>query len=231
MIAVISQDYLSSVNCRLYFCPMFYLANTPFWLRMIFPPGVVWKGNPTGNTVYLTFDDGPDPEVTVFVLEQLRNYNMKATFFCVGSNVAKYPEVFEKVKSEGHRVGNHTMNHANGWTTDNNKYIQEIAAADGLIHSNLFRPPYGKITRAQVKLLRHQASDIKKSDIIMWGALAGDFDPGIDGQKCFENVTKNTTAGSIIVFHDSKKAFPRLKTALPATLEWLTQQGFRAGLL
>jgi peptidoglycan/xylan/chitin deacetylase (PgdA/CDA1 family) len=210
---------------------MFYLSNTPLWLRLIFPPGVVWTGDRAGNTVYLTFDDGPDPAATPYVLEELRKYQMKATFFCVGANVAKYPELFQQLKQEGHRVGNHTMNHKNGWKTSDDSYVQEIIEADKLINSNLFRPPYGKITRSQLKLLREQTQLVSQSRIIMWGALAGDFDAGIDGKKCFDNVRKNTSAGSIIVFHDSQKALPRLKEALPATLDWLSKKGFSTGLI
>ncbi len=198
---------------------------------MIFPPNVVWTAKPDGNTVYLTFDDGPAPVVTSFVLKQLEKYNVKASFFCIGSNVKQHPEIFEQVKAAGHRVGNHTMNHANGWKTKDEDYLKEIEDANQLIRSDLFRPPYGRITRSQVNAIRHQASDICKSKIIMWSVIAGDFDERIDGNKCFENIKRYTKPGGIIVFHDSEKAFPRLKTALPATLEWLSQQGFQTALL
>ena len=245
---------------------MFYLPNTPLWLRMIFPSGVVWKGDPTNKTVYLTFDDGPEPAVTQFVLDQLASYNLKATFFCIGENVAKHPEMFEKVKAAGHRVGNHTMHHPNGWTTNNAAYVNEIMEAHQLIQSDLFRPPYGKITQAQAKLLKSKELEIDHNDIslllskskvagtgiskqilnvtgnrsdirnerfqiIMWSVIAGDFDKRIDGNVCYNHIVKHTNPGSIIVFHDSEKAFPRLKVALPKTLEWLTKEGYNPKLL
>jgi peptidoglycan/xylan/chitin deacetylase (PgdA/CDA1 family) len=239
---------------------MFYLANTPFWLRMIFPKDVVWKGDATGNRVYLTFDDGPTPEVTQFVLDQLRHYDYKATFFCIGDNVAQHPSIFQQLTDEGHRVGNHTMHHANGWKTATGDYLHEIIEANQLIQSNLFRPPYGKITAAQAKKLReatHQNfqnnyhSDLTKQianptnqtrpngsragralqkshqqiQIIMWSVITGDFDTAINGNICFKRVKQYTKPGSIIVFHDSEKAFPRLKVGLPKTLAWIKEQG------
>ena len=236
---------------------MFYLPNVPFWMRMIFPSGVIWKGDPTGNTVYLTFDDGPDPEPTQFVLDQLEQYNFKATFFCLGDNVARHPEMFEKLKAAGHRVGNHTMHHPNGWITNNDAYVNEIMEAHELIQSDLFRPPYGKITQGQARELRskelgmgtqdsgHNAIPSKTPNItdhksqitdhtfqiIMWGVIAGDFDETVDGNVCFDRVVKFTRPGSIIVFHDSQKAFPRLKVALPKTLEWLKENGYNPKLL
>ncbi|CAN5467545.1 polysaccharide deacetylase family protein [soil metagenome] len=239
---------------------MFYLPNTPLWLRMIFPSGVAWTGDPANKTVYLTFDDGPDPIVTQFVLDQLESYNIKATFFCIGDNVAKHPEMFEKVKAAGHRVGNHTMHHPNGWTTNNAAYVNEIMEAHRLIQSDLFRPPYGKITQAQAKLLRSKELGIKdwelgntgkatneqqcsnytnhqsqirnqRFQIIMWSVIAGDFDEKIDGNVCYNHIVKHTKPGSIIVFHDSEKAFPRLKVALPKTLDWLAEQGYHPKLL
>jgi peptidoglycan/xylan/chitin deacetylase (PgdA/CDA1 family) len=249
---------------------MFYLPNTPGWLRMIFPYGVVWKGDPTNNTVYLTFDDGPDPEPTQFVLDQLEAYDIKATFFCIGDNVAKYPALFEKVKTAGHRVGNHTMHHSNGWTTENKQYVSEIMEAHQLIQSDLFRPPYGKITTGQARELRRKELVVSSEpepgiremelgiqgstgnsfpittplisgntsqingqqfQIIMWSVIAGDFDTTIDGNVCFNHIVKYTQPGSIIVFHDSQKAFPRLKIALPKTLEWLKEKGYNTKLL
>ncbi|MES2648015.1 MAG: polysaccharide deacetylase family protein [Bacteroidota bacterium] len=240
---------------------MFYLPNTPAWLRMIFPYGVVWKGDPANNAVYLTFDDGPDPGATQFVLDQLEKYNIQATFFCIGDNVVKYPLLFEKVKAAGHRVGNHTMHHPNGWTTENTRYVNEIMEAHQLIQSDLFRPPYGKITSGQARELRKkelgiakkelgigreelrikgksgiqidQRSDIRdrQMKIIMWSVIAGDFDKTIDGNVCYNHIVKYTRPGSIIVFHDSQKAFPRLKVALPKTLEWIREKGYIPTLL
>jgi peptidoglycan/xylan/chitin deacetylase (PgdA/CDA1 family) len=207
---------------------MFYIPNTPFWLRMLFPADVVWKGKPDNNTVYLTFDDGPTPEVTAFVLEQLEKHQVKATFFCIGDNVALYPEIFRQVQAEGHRVGNHTMHHSNGWKTDDDAYLQEIKEADQLIGSNLFRPPYGRIKASQHARLKKMNPD---HQTIMWSVIAGDFDEKIDGNTSFQFIKSHTKPGSIIVFHDSVKAFPRLKIALPLTLEWLREQGFRTAML
>lgn len=225
---------------------MFYLPNTPLWLRMIFPPGVTWKGDPKNNTVYLTFDDGPEPEVTQYVLDLLNQYDIKATFFCIGENVAKHPGMFQKLQNSGHRVGNHTMHHPNGWQTENSAYFKEVLNADKLIGSKLFRPPYGKITYKQARVLKSrellEKELVKQGEkpaaqkphpfkIIMWSVIAGDFDEKIDGNTCFKHIVKYTKPGSIIVFHDSLRAYPRLKVALPKTLEWLQQQGFRAALL
>jgi peptidoglycan/xylan/chitin deacetylase (PgdA/CDA1 family) len=210
------------------FTAMFYMPNTPLWMRLIFPSGVEWSGSPENNAVYLTFDDGPTPNVTEFVLEELDKYGVKGTFFCIGDNVAAHPLLFEKIKAFGHAVGNHTMNHPNGWTTRDDVYIQQVADANMLIRSDLFRPPYGKIKRSQ------QAGLLKlnpRNRTIMWSVITGDFDEGIDGNTCFEHVKRHTRAGSIIVFHDSDKAFPRLKAALPATLKWLQENGFNPGLL
>lgn len=200
---------------------------------MIFPSGVVWKGDPLNKTIYLTFDDGPEPGVTPFVLNQLAAYNLKGTFFCIGDNVRKHPETFEAVKAAGHRVGNHTMHHPNGWLTNDKKYVAEVYEANKYIQSDLFRPPYGKITYRQARALSKgdPTNGREPFRIIMWSVIAGDFDEKIDGDVCFRHVKRYTGAGSLIVFHDSLKAFPRLKIALPKTLEWLAANGYQAGVL
>lgn len=203
---------------------MFYLSHTPFWLRLLFPAGCTWQMPATDNAVYLSFDDGPHPVATGFVLDTLQQYGAKASFFCIGKNVALHPELFERIQREGHTVANHTMHHLNGWKTDAETYLKDIADAGRLIPGSLFRPPYGRISRRQAQLLRKQNPDLK---IIMWSILSGDFDEAIDGQQCFENVKRHLKPGSIIVFHDSAKAFPRLQTALPLVLEWLRKQGYR----
>lgn len=210
---------------------MFYLPHAPFWMRMLYPQAVKWQGEASNKTVYLSFDDGPIPEVTPFVLDQLYKYDAKASFFCIGDNVAKHADIFEQVIKTGHRVGNHTMNHLNGWKTDTETYIQNTIEAHSLIGSNLFRPPYGKITPAQTKAILGLKLGKKPPEIIMWSLITGDFDPQIDGDRCFQRVKKWTRPGGIIVFHDSQKAFPRLKTALPATLQWLKEEGYQTGLL
>ena len=178
--------------------------------------------------MYLTFDDGPTPGVTEFVLDELDKYKVKGTFFCIGDNVAEHPDIFEKIKALGHAVGNHTMNHPNGWKTEDDTYIKQVSDARTLIKSDLFRPPYGKIKRSQQAGLRKRNP---RHRTIMWSVITGDFDEGINGETCFSYVKKYCKAGSIIVFHDSDKAFPRLKIALPATLQWLKENRFQPDLL
>lgn len=199
-----------------------YLANSPFWLQWLYP-SLTWHKSRKEKYVYLTFDDGPIPVVTPFVLNTLKNFNAKATFFCIGDNVAKFPEVYAEVLSEGHSVGNHTFNHLRGWNSNNEDYLSNIRKCSGLVHSNLFRPPYGRIKKSQIADLRSHFPDLK---IIMWDVLSGDFDTGISKEKCLQNVLKNAKSGSIIVFHDSQKAFERLQYALPAVLETFKKKGF-----
>ncbi len=203
---------------------MFYLSKTPLGLKMMYP-SCIWDMPLTKEkTIYLTFDDGPHPQATPFVLEELNKYNAKATFFCIGHNVELYPEVYKTVIEAGHSVGNHTFDHLNGWKTDTVKYLQNIVAAEKFIDTDLFRPPYGRITRSQVKALSGHSVPFK---IIMWDVLSGDFDSGISVEKCLNNVISSATNGSIIVFHDSEKAFTNLKYALPETLEYFSEKGFR----
>jgi peptidoglycan/xylan/chitin deacetylase (PgdA/CDA1 family) len=197
-----------------------YLVKAPWWLRKIYPPGVTWKISTERKEVYLTFDDGPHPTITPFVLQCLQQHNAKATFFCIGKNVKQYPEVFQQVVDAGHSVGNHTYNHLNGWKTGDSIYLKNIVLAQQVISSKLFRPPYGRIARSQVKQL---LPDFK---IIMWNVLSGDFDEALSPQKCLHHVTANAGAGSIIVFHDSEKALPRLEYALPKVLEFFSENGY-----
>ncbi len=207
---------------------MFYITSTPWWLKSIFPGGLTWTGSPAGNTVYLTFDDGPHPDITGFVLEQLKAYEAKGTFFCIGENVERYPEAFKKIKQEGHRVGNHTQTHPNGWKLSAHEYLEEIRQADRFIGSDLFRPPYGKITKAQAGLIR---KEFPQMEIIMWSGVTGDFDAGKTGDWCAGQAIRFAKPGNIIVFHDSEKAFPRLKIALPAVLEKIKKENLETGLL
>lgn len=173
------------------------------------------------DEVFLTFDDGPIPEATPWVLDQLNKYNAKATFFCVGENVDRYPEIYYRILEEGHSVGNHTYNHLNQWNTKNNEYLKNVDKASKSILSDLFRPPYGKITPTIISKLR------KEYDIIMWDVLSGDFDPSISKEDCLENVTQNAKKGSIIVFHDSIKAIDKLKFVLPKVLDHFSRQKIR----
>jgi len=197
-----------------------YLVKTPWWLRKLYPSALTWKVAAQQNEIFLTFDDGPHPTITPFVLEQLRKYNAKATFFCLGKNVKEYHNVFRQILDEGHRIGNHTHNHVNGWKSTDVAYLKNIFYARKYIDSNLFRPPYGRISRFQIQQLK------PTFNIVMWDVLSGDFDINLSPQKCLENVVANTTPGSVIVFHDSEKAFPRLEYALPKALEFFAEKGF-----
>ena len=187
----------------------------------------VWDIPNTENKVYLTFDDGPTPEITQWILNQLKKHQAKATFFCIGDNIRKYPEVFKEVVKEGHTIGNHTFNHLNGWKTNKQDYIENAKLFEeeyGKLSTEkcqLFRPPYGKIKPSQSKILRAMGYKI-----IMWDVLSVDFDVTITPEQCLENVLKNVRSGSIIVFHDSVKAFVNLEFVLPRTLEFLKQKGF-----
>jgi peptidoglycan/xylan/chitin deacetylase (PgdA/CDA1 family) len=204
----------------------FLWIKTNRLIKFIFS-NYVWNIPNDEKKVYLTFDDGPTPEITEWVLEQLKTYNAKATFFCIGNNIVKHPEIFKKVLNEGHTIGNHTQNHVKGWETENNAYFKEVEKGDEVIskqtniESKLFRPPYGKIKPSQSNYLRKLGYKI-----IMWDVLSADFDITISKEKCLENVLKNVESGSIIVFHDSIKAFPNLEYTLPKTLGFLSKNGY-----
>ena len=182
------------------------------------------------KTIYLTFDDGPHPVATPFVLDALKEYQAKATFFCIGKNVIEQPAIYRRILDEGHRTANHTHNHFNGWKVKNDQYIQNILEAAKHIDSNLFRPPYGRITKFQVKLLtgiEAYTGSGRSFKIIMWDVLSGDFDTKLSAHECSLNVISKTKPGSIIVFHDSEKAFPRMQKALPDTLKYFAEKGYR----
>ena len=204
----------------------FYWIKTNSLIKKIFQ-NYVWNIPNAENKIYLTFDDGPTPEITDWVLDQLTKYNIKATFFCIGKNIEKYPTIFSKVINEGHSIGNHTFNHLNGWQTSIEDYLENFKLCETAICNlqsatcTLFRPPYGKIKRTQAKKISQLGYKI-----IMWDVLSADFDTTISPEKCLENVLENVKSGSIIVFHDSIKAFPNLKYTLPKTLEILSKRGF-----
>lgn len=204
----------------------FYWVKTNAFIKKIFS-NYIWDIPNDENKIYLTFDDGPTPEITQWVLDELKKYNAKATFFCIGNNIQKHPEIFSNVIENNHSIGNHTFNHLNGYKTPLNQYIENISLNQSEILNlqtkicNLFRPPYGKIKLSQSKKLRKLGFKI-----IMWDVLSVDYDRSISPEKCLENVIKNVKTGSIIVFHDSEKAFPNLEYTLPKTLEILTKKGF-----
>jgi peptidoglycan/xylan/chitin deacetylase (PgdA/CDA1 family) len=175
--------------------------------------------------LYFSFDDGPHPEATPFVLEQLALFNAKASFFCIGKNVQLYPEIYDSITTAGHVVGNHTQNHMNGWENTTANYIADIKEATKSISSNLFRPPYGRISFSQIKALRSDPS--LPQQIMMWDVLSGDFDITITGEQCAQNVIQHAGPGSIIVFHDSAKAMDRLRIALPKVLLHFSNLGYQ----
>lgn len=201
---------------------MLYFVRTPLWLQKLFP-NRIWQMNKVEKKIYLSFDDGPHPLHTPFVLDTLKKYKAKATFFCIGNNVGLYPEIFKRIIEEGHAIGNHTQRHLNGKKTDDETYIKDIQEASKYIDSNLFRPPYGHITSFQAKIITTLNRPYK---IIMWTVLSGDFDQSISQQRCLENVLFKTTNGSIVVFHDSEKAAEKMKATLPAVLKNFSEKGF-----
>lgn len=201
---------------------MSYLVKTPRILHYAFPQAL-WRVPAKEKKVYLTFDDGPHPEITPFVLDKLSAASAKATFFCIGNNVHRYPQVFEQIIAAGHAVGNHTFHHVNGWKVSTAAYMEDIRRATELIPSSLFRPPYGRITFAQLKGLRISFPSMQ---CVMWDVLSADFDPRVSAEQCVRNVTRGVKAGSLVVFHDSEKAFPRLKGSLVAVLNKLKENGY-----
>jgi len=205
-----------------------YFIKTPGFIMRFFSK-YIWRLSFKSNEVFLTFDDGPTPEITEFVLSELKKYNAKATFFCIGKNIKKQSNTFNKIVSEGHAIGNHTQNHLQGWKTNNQKYLKSVLECENIIanwpqkvnNSKLFRPPYGKIRKSQARNLLKNGYKI-----IMWDVLSGDFDSSISNERCLQNVLKNTRNGSIIVFHDSVKAAEKIKYALPRVLKALSDKGF-----
>jgi len=203
-------------------------------------PERIWAFSRSSNSVFLTFDDGPIPEVTPWVLDELKKHNAKATFFCIGENIQKHPEIFRRILVEGHSVGNHTFNHLKGTKTETSEYIENVLKCEDIIStiqknspfkgdredvSNsefLFRPPYGKITSKQAKILQS-----KGFKIVMWDIISYDYDATISEEKCLQNVLKNIKPGSVIVFHDSLKAEKNLRHVLPKVLEFIGEKSLQ----
>jgi len=202
----------------------FYTHRTYSFMHRLFPR-YMWRKNTSRRVVHLTFDDGPVPEVTDFVLEVLQAYNAKATFFCVGDNVRKYPSIFKRIVKNGHSVGNHTFNHLNGWKTEDEEYLANIAKCDEVMEAHgakptFFRPPYGTLKPSQANTL------LDKKRVVLWDVLTGDFDVTLSPEKCLSATLKHIRPGSIITFHDSYKAQPNLEYALPRTLAHLQNMGY-----
>jgi len=187
--------------------------------------GSHWRFNTNEKAVYLTFDDGPIPEITTWVLDLLDKYNIKATFFCVGDNVRKHPDIYQNVHDRGHKIGNHTFHHLQGIKTDTQSFLDDVQEADRWIHSKLFRPPHGHMRFSQFKALR------KQYKVIMWDVVTRDYSRLMTAEQVFEVVKKYTRNGSIIVFHDSLKSGDRMKEALPKSIEWLLEQGYSFRLI
>jgi len=204
-----------------------YLVKSPLLLKWYYP-SLTWNKSRTDNVIYLTFDDGPIPDVTDFVLKTLKDQQVKATFFCIGDNIRKHPSIFQRLLDEGHQLGNHTYNHLKGWKTDNATYLENFEQCQTLTGTNLFRPPYGRIRKSQIKDIRSRYPEMK---IIMWDVLSGDFDLNLSPESCYHNVDKYVENGSIIVFHDSLKAFERMQYALPRVIANLKAKGYQFATL
>ncbi len=194
-------------------------------MRWLFPH-YVWRIPVREKVLYLTFDDGPHPEITPFVLNELKEVGAKATFFCIGKNVLRHPDVYRSIRAAGHAVGNHTFHHPNGSKTTTEAYAADIQKAAAFIQSHLFRPPYGRISRRQAAAVP-TALNRKDSKIIMWDVLSADFDPNTTPQKCLGYVLRHARPGSVVVFHDSEKAYVNMRYALPRVLQHFTEAGYR----
>ena len=239
---------------RLFRQPLFYFLNMnsllvkyPQLLKLLYPKRLSVISE--AKSIYLTFDDGPIPGVTPWVLQQLKEFNAKGTFFCIGDNIRKHPQIFQQVLAEGHSIGNHTYNHLNGWKTSVKNYLENIEKCQqlmeefhekwrvesgewkveneereverGISGSKLFRPPYGKIKNSQASKLANLGYQL-----VMWDVLSWDFDKNIEAEECYQNVIRNSKEGSIIVFHDSLKASENLKKVLPRVLQYYSEKGF-----
>jgi peptidoglycan/xylan/chitin deacetylase (PgdA/CDA1 family) len=204
--------------------------SVPAVIQGIFPKRI-WKGDDAGDQVYLTFDDGPVPQVTDYVLNQLAKRNHQATFFMVGDNIRKHPELAADVLTAGHRIGNHTFHHLNGWKTPDSAYLENVCHFDSMVEDkfgfrpDLFRPPYGLVKNSQAKVL------LTSKKLIMWNVLTGDYDPTISSSVILKNTKKITRAGSIILFHDQEKTRGILPKILPDYLDFLSERGFKTALL
>lgn len=201
------------------------IEQPAIYLRWVYPKAY-WRMDPKDHSVYLTFDDGPIPESTPFILDTLREYGIKATFFMVGDNVRKYPQLFQQVIDEGHQVGNHTHNHISGFRHSLHEYSYNVEKANAYIHSKLFRPPHGWIRPVQYALLTRE-----RYKMVMWDLVTRDYSKWLTAEDVVNNVKRYARNGSIITFHDSLKAIEKLKTALPESIKWLKEQGYAFKLI
>lgn len=200
------------------------IEQVPQCIRRFFQP-VIWRGNAKEKKIFLTFDDGPTPEITPWILDLLDTYNVKATFFCIGNNVEKYPDLFLEIQQRGHQVGNHAYTHKRGMFTDTKIFFEDIARAQKLINSDLFRPPHGHITPRQIRKLKHTFK------IVLWDVITRDYDATLPPEIILQNVKTYSRNGSIIVFHDSLKAEKNLRYALPKSLAFWKEKGYECSLI
>jgi len=203
-----------------------FLHKSPRLLKRLYPD-FVWDIQTDEKVIYLTFDDGPIPDITEWVLAQLAQYNAKATFFCIGDNVCKHPTIFQQLIQNGHAIGNHTYNHLKGWNTENEVYWQNIEQCQAELSTStrLFRPPYGRIKRSQAKPL------LDNYKIVMWDVLTGDFEKHLSPERCLQKTLQHTRSGSIVVLHDSLKAWKSMSYVLPRMLEYFSSLGYRFDIL
>ena len=199
-----------------------FLHYSPFWLKAFFPR-YKWRVNTNEKKMFLTFDDGPIPEITEFVLDTLKQYNAKATFFCIGDNVRKHPDIFQNIIAQGHSVGNHTFNHLNGWKSNDSEYMANIELCEKQLNldTNLFRPPYGRMKKSQSRQLP------LTKEIIMWDVLSGDFSAEIKPEVCLRKSIRYARPGSIVLFHDSLKAAENMQYTLPRFLDHFGKTGYQ----
>jgi peptidoglycan/xylan/chitin deacetylase (PgdA/CDA1 family) len=202
-----------------------YPDSIPDWFSNLFK-SYHWHGDRKKKTVYLTFDDGPTPIVTEFVMQELDKHGFQASFFCIGDQVAKNPEIYDLVQERGHRVGNHTHNHLDAWTSKKDTYLENVSKCSQLVASKLFRPPYGHLTPKVANALKE-----KGFKIVLWDVISGDFDRKRSSVSCLKNLKKNTRNGSVVVFHDSDKAFKKLQEILPPYLKFLKKNGWNSEVL
>ena len=193
----------------------------PFWLRLLYPRRT-WSYKEIEKTLYLSFDDGPHPVITPKVLELLRHFNAKATFFCLGKNVSSHPDIFERIKADGHSIGNHSYHHVNGWKASNASYLEDVMHANELIKSPLYRPPYGRLKFSQASLLREMGYQL-----IMWTLLSADYDQRLSKEDCYQRIWKHLHPGAIVLFHDSEKAAGNMLYALERLLNEASNMGYQ----